>query len=123
MIELDLKTFLTAAVTGGRVHALILPLGAPLPAVTYQLISAPSELDSAGVVDLIAARFQVRTIGTTYGAAKSAAQQITTALNGYSGTMGGSTIGAAWRDNYSEDHETETGFYTVTQDYNIHFKE
>lgn len=123
MIEADLKTFLDAALGHSRVYPLIAPQGATFPAVIYQTISKPSELDSGGVTNLVAGRFQVTAVAETYKAAKATAATIKAALDGYRGAMGAATIGAAKLDGHREEHETETGRFTIAQDYFIHFKE
>jgi hypothetical protein len=123
MIEADLTTFLKAAMGHSRVYPLVIPQGTTLPALAYQTISDPSELDSGGVVDLVDGRFQITAVAESYKAAKIAARTVKDALDGYRGAMGASTVQAARLDGTHEEHEPETGRFTVAQDFIISFKE
>lgn len=123
MIEADLKAFLDTTVGHSRVYPLIVPQGVTLPAVTYQTVSDPSELESGGVVDLVAGRFQITSIGATYLEAKTLANTIKAALNGYRAAMGASDVQAVTIEGHLEDHEEQTGRFTIAQDFIIHFKD
>lgn len=60
-----------------------------LPAVVLEKVSAPRDYHYTGPSNLIESRVQVDCFGETYGAAKTSARAVISALNGYSGTQSG----------------------------------
>jgi hypothetical protein len=121
-MEEDLFAFLKTTVGHTRVHALVVPeTQDTYPAVAYQCIGAPDQLDSGGVADLIEGRFQIDCYGKTYLEAKTESRKVRDALSGYSGTMGSTRVGSAVRDSHFEDFAAD--LYRVSTDYIIYYEE
>lgn len=76
------------ALTSTRIYPMALPYNPIMPAVTYQRVST-APLQMFGSTAKTTARFQVTAWATTYLSAREVAAQIVTALDAYSGTMGG----------------------------------
>jgi hypothetical protein len=92
-IEEGIVTFLKSdapltAVIGSRVYPMRLPQGETLPAVTYQRISSPPRSSHDGASTLKNPRFQFKSWGETYADARTVADLLKAALDGYVGLMG-----------------------------------
>ena len=75
-----------------RIYPLVAPVGAELPAITYQRISGVRMETLQGPTGLAAPRFQFSCLANTYSQAKSLANAVRQALDGYSGTVNGVVI-------------------------------
>ncbi len=79
-----------ASLVASRVYPVYRPLEAPLPAVTYQVISAvPPPHPSGSDPPLKSVRVQVDSWGATYASVLAVAAEVRSALRDYSGVMGG----------------------------------
>jgi len=88
----DLKTYLLskteiASIVSGRVYPVILPQTVVLPAISYQLITQPVELNITGEYKR-SAYFQIDCWAKNYVDADSLCDKVESALNGYRGVMG-----------------------------------
>ena len=117
MVEQEVLTALTAGspsptAAGDRVFALVLPqkvAAARVPAVSYQRVSNIPVVSLDGHSGLDHVRMQVDSWAGTYGAAKSLASEVRTAMTA-----------AGFKGLLATDHdefEPETGFYRVSADY------
>ena len=90
-IEEALRTELVNAATtaGSRVYPSRLPPTPVYPALTYQKVSGVRTYTHGGADLLAEPRFQVTNWGESYSDAKILADEVRTALSGFSGTMGG----------------------------------
>jgi hypothetical protein len=106
------------ALVNTRVYPITMPQNPTLPAVTYQKIS--------GVVDYVMddtsikrPRFQFDAWATSYSSARAVGEQIKSALNRYTGTMGGAggvAVIGTWIENETDLFEPDTGLYRVSID-------
>lgn len=108
-----------------RVHPLRLPDTAVLPAITYQLISAPTvgTHDETAANALTHARYQLDAWSGSYSGAVALAKAIFDALEGFSGvvTSGGDTyaIQACLRMDKRVNNDAETALYWISQDFAV----
>jgi len=107
-----------AAMVGTRVYPMHLPQGYTLPAISYQMISAPRAWSTTGPVGQVQARVQVDCWAETYDGAKSLSNGVRLALDNFRGTLGtgdeamdnvGTISMVAYRD----------GFNTTTENYGV----
>lgn len=96
MIEAGLFSLLSgtpavAAIAGARIYPLVLPTDGELPAVTYQVVGARPDptLQTSGFQRW---RIQCDCWAEDYSAAAGLRDALTTALNGYQGTLSDGTI-------------------------------
>jgi hypothetical protein len=104
-----------SALIGARVYPGRLPVGATLPAVTYQRVSGRHEYAQTGPAGLARPRFQLDAWATTYAQADQVAAQVRAALSGYTGTVLGVPINGAFLDTEMDlwDAATETWHHTT----------
>jgi hypothetical protein len=93
MIEKGLHTFLTgtaaiSALVSARVYPVWLPQSPTLPCLTYQRISGSRVRSLTGPSSLAHPRIQIDCWAATYDGAKTLAEAVRVALDGYSGLMG-----------------------------------
>jgi hypothetical protein len=82
LISLVLADAAVAALIAERFYPVGVPQDDPLPAATYQMISAGREQNMAGPDGLVEARFQVNCWAGTYVAAYELAEKVRLCLNG-----------------------------------------
>ena len=75
-----------AAVVSTRIYPVLIPQGAALPAITYQLLSSEPFAAHDGHTGHTKDRFQINCYSTSYATAKDLAEKVRLALSGYSGT-------------------------------------
>lgn len=110
-----------AALLSSRCYPLVLPQDPTLPAARYEIISAVpvSTHDDAG--GLVRARVQVDAYAATYSAARTLANTIRGALDGYRASSG--TIRTIVRERENPTFEDVTGLMPVSVDYFIYYQE
>jgi hypothetical protein len=121
LFEEALFTFLSDAATnaGSRIYPNALPQGATLPAMRYFKVSDPPEQTHSGKSQLRHPRYQVDCIADGdegYKDAVSLAEQVITAVDGYSGAMSTFTVHAGFRDEMRDNFDPETGRHIVQVD-------
>lgn len=93
----------TAALVGTRIYPVSLPQTPTLPAITYRLVSQPTEhvfAESASTTKIATFRIQCWAEGTAvlgaWAGAYALATQVEAALDGFSGLLGGAGGITAW---------------------------
>lgn len=118
-----------AAYTSDRVHPVVLPKDAMLPAVTYQVITAPREhafgTRNEGTVH---ARVQFDIYASSYLGTASGRKRIADALDRFAGTASGVVVHDVFIENERETFvdQLEDGRRTVWRrsiDYMVHYEE
>lgn len=128
MIEQGLVTYLLAnagltALIGNRLHDLVLPQSATVPAVVWQLISNPPEQTHSGPSQLAHPRYQFACWAKTTLEAAQTARALRLALNGYTGMMGSEETYATFLLDSHDFFDPETGLRRRIADYRIWHKE
>jgi hypothetical protein len=106
-----------------KLYPFLLPQKCELPAVAYYPVSVErlhSLIEDTGFVKQ---RLQFTCFAGTYGQAVETAQLIRAALQNYSGTMGGLSIGGVLLMNESANYETDTKLYSAVLELEFQFKE
>jgi len=127
LIEQALMTYLLAqsgitSLVGQRIYFVQAPQDTETPYIVVTKVSGVREHSHDGSSHLAHPRFQFSVFATTYSSAKSIASALQTALQGYSGTMGGESgvsVGATFYENEMDFYETESQLYHVPVDYII----
>lgn len=124
-IEESLVELLTDDVTvntliAGRMYPLAMPQGERMPAVVYQRISGPRVQAHDGPSGLAHPRFQFACIAATYAAAKTLANALRVAIDGYQDTIGSVKVDAILVENeidlYNYESSELATSYTVLVD-------
>jgi len=121
----DLFSFLSDQATNAaaRIYPNVLPQGVTLPAIRYFQVSDPSMHTQSGRSNLRHPRWQLDCYAETYLAARSLAEQVITAIDGYTGLMGSSTCHAGFEENMRDNHDPETNRHWVSVDVEIWYSE
>ncbi len=124
-IEEDLGTYLETNVTlvNGRVHAMKLPQGAPLPALVFLRVSGVPLHSHSGYSHFTTARFQVSCWAQTFKAVRELAAQVRAELDGFSGLMGATEIGHCLCIADRDAYEAEPKKWHAPLDFTIGFQE
>lgn len=107
---------------GERIYYVKAPQDVEKPYIVFLKVSAPREHDHDGASHLVRATFQFSSFAETYYEAKQVTEQIQSALQAFSGTMGtgaGVEVGGAFYENEVDLYEEATGLYHVLSDYRI----
>lgn len=116
-----------SALIGTRLYPLTIAQDVALPAAAYQRISGPRKHAHDGPLSVAEGRFQFTCQAATYAAAKSVANAIRQALDGYNGavTVGEDSleIEGSFLVNELDGYEFETEAETVRLDYLILYQE
>jgi hypothetical protein len=127
MIETALRSILvnddTVAALTTRCYPVMLPQNPTYPLILYTKISGERAHHLSGVSGHAHPRFQVEAWAETYTAAKTLAEAIREALDGYMGTDSGVEIGSCLIDSEHDIYEPELKVYRVLQDYMIWHEE
>lgn len=127
-IETALSTYLLAqtgitGLVGQRVYFVQAPQDTAKPYLVINKISGTRENSREANTHLAHPRFQLTAFAETYGACKSIIAAVQTALQGYTGTMGGAggvAVGAVF---YEDENDLDPGpnneLYGVAADYII----
>lgn len=108
-----------SALISTRLYPNVIPEDVAQPAATYQRISSMPILDHGGPSGMETARIQITCRATTYAVAKSVAKAVKTALDGFSGTMGGVggvTVEYSHVENEQDGYNMVSGSSTVRLD-------
>lgn len=127
LIEQALITYLLAQsgitdYVGDRIYQVRALQNARTPYLVVTKISGVREHSHDGSSELAHPRFQFSAFSTTYNEAKNIIAAVQTALQGYSGTMGGGSgvsVGACFYENEADYYEIETKLFHVLADYVI----
>lgn len=118
-----------SAIIGTRVFGFRIPQKSSLPCLTVQRISTPREQthDTSGASDLAHPRFQFDAWATTNESSKDITDQLRTALNGKTGSIGTApyavVIQGALVDDETPEIDPETEYYRTRSDYIIWYVE
>lgn len=126
-IEQALMTYLLAqtgitTLVGQRIYFVRAPQETETPYIAISKIDAPREHSHDGSSQLAHPRFQFSIFADTYGEIKPIAAALQTALQGYTGTMGGAGgvfVGNCLYDNETDLDPGEQGLFGVACDYII----
>jgi hypothetical protein len=83
LLKADADVF---GLTGVRIFPWMRQQGTTFPAIVYELDSTEPEQDLDGYGGMTRATLTIRNIAETYGGAKTLAEHVRDALNGYTGT-------------------------------------
>ena len=127
IIEEALVAYLTgyaglSALIGTRLYPLRLPENPTYGAVTYHRISGPRVQSHSGPSGLAYPRFQFDCYATSYLGAKNVATQVRIALDGFKGTMGGTSgvaVSSALSQNDRDFYDPATRTWRVSTDFII----
>ena len=120
LVDLLTDDVATNAIVSGRIYPLAMPQGATMPAVVYQRISGPRVQAHDGPSGLAFPRFQFACIAATFAAAKTLANALRVAIDGYQDTSAGVRIDAILVQNeidlYNYESSELANSYTVLVD-------
>ena len=121
----DLFSFLSDQATdaASRIYPQELPQGVTLPAIKYLQVSDPAMHTQSGRSNLRHPRWQLDCYAETYLAAHRLADQVVTAIDGYTGPMGKKTCYAGFEENMRDNHDPDTGRHWVSVDVVIWYSE
>jgi len=127
LIETALMTFLLAQsgitdLVSDRIYFVIAPQETEKPYMVVTKVDGPRSHSHEGSSHLAHPRFQFSVFATKYSDAKNVIAALQTALDGYSGTMGGESgvkVGAALYEDENDFYETDTKLHHVAADYII----
>jgi len=106
-----------------RVYAVLAPQDVSSPYIVYTLISAPRDYTHDGPSGIVEARYQLNICTDTYAEAKAIADQLRSALSGFSGLLESVTVFSAMLDTELDSHEDNADLYVIFCDYIISYKE
>lgn len=115
-----------SALIAGRIYPLVLPQKPTLPAITYQRISGLRVRSHQGPSGLASPRFQFDAWADSYASARTVADELRRALDGFRGMMGGAPgvrVDAVHLDTDRDLYETETRRWRVQADYFVWHEE
>lgn len=113
------QTGLTA-LTGRRLYPVNLPQNTTFPSALWILINANRNHLMGNDASLIDALYRFQIYGKTFDSAKAVALQIKTALQDYSGTMGGESgvvVQRVFFESADEDYNDEDQIHMISQEY------
>lgn len=120
----DLQEFLTddatiAGLIGSRVYPDILPQSVTYPALTYSEVSGVRVRDFDGPTGRARLRISIHSWSETSLQRNQLADAVRTALDGYAGLMGTTSVGNIILDNELDIFEEEVPVYRKVQDFII----
>lgn len=102
-----------AAIVGTRIYPDPAPQDAPRPLISYWRVSTQRIQSHDGAISIARPRIQVNSVGDTYLSAKTLANAVRTALDGYRGDG----VHISFLDNDADERQLETSRHLVRQDY------
>ena len=102
-----------------RIYPNVVPQDIALPAVAFQRISTVRDMAHDGPLGIAHVRFQLTISAASYTSARVVANAIRTALDGFSGLMGGAsgvTVEASFVENDSDGYNQAGGEQVVRLD-------
>ena len=108
-----------------------LPQGTTLPALFFQRVGGEIWEHQGAAAGVASARYQLSCCAATYGAARSLADAVREALDGYRGTMGGDGGVTVLRVHHLGDFDDfvqspdgrDAGVYMIPVDFEIQFRQ
>jgi len=115
VIEEALRAILIAAATSAasRIYSQTLPEEVTLPAIGYTRVSTPRTRSLSGFSKLANPRFQYICWAASTNEAKTLADEVFTAIDGYQATASGVEIQSAFIDNEISVYDPESKRYGV----------
>lgn len=128
MLEPDVRTYIladtqVATLVGARMYPRMLPQTPTLPALVFQRIDTRRLHDLDGADGLPRARLQITCWAALPDDAATVAQAVRARLDGVTGTIGASTIGASLCTAERDVTDAEAGRVGVALDFLIHYQE
>jgi len=109
-----------------RIYYVRAPQDVTAPYIVFFKVSAPRVHSHDGGSGLAFPRFQFSCFASTYYVCKQVMEQLQTALQGYSGTMGGDggvSVGSSIYESEYDTYEVDTELYHVVAEYVISHQE
>ena len=106
-----------------RCYPVTIPQSPTYPLILYTKITGMRDHHLQGPNGRAHPRFQIEAWSKTYTEAKTLADAIREALDGYSGTAAGTKIGSCLIESEQDIYESEIEVYRVIQDYFIWHEE
>ena len=106
-----------------RVYPVTIPQSPQYPLILYTKITGMRDHHLRGPSGHAHPRFQIEAWAKTYTEAKTLADAIREALDGYSGTAAGTKIGSCLIESEQDIYESEIEVYRVTSDWFIWHEE
>lgn len=124
MIEAGLISYLLSvtAVTdlvGQRIKPVKLDPNGALPGITVNRITTSPVFRQEGATTEFKTRFQLDIWATSYSSAKTVAEELRGALDGFSGTMGATRVDSVMFLDETDDFEPENDNYRLIHDYEL----
>jgi len=98
------------------------PQGAPLPAVTYALVSGPTTHYSHDGPSDYQVSYQLDCWAEDADAAMDLASELQDALDGYRGTWGDVVVGSAFLSVVLDDYEPDTRLWRRLRQVEVHYR-
>ena len=121
MIEAAIRSILindaTVKAITTRCYPVALPQSPTYPLILYTKITGMRDHHLQGPSGHAHPRFQIEAWAKTYTEAKTLADAIREALDGYSGTAAGTKIGSCLIESERDDYQNEIDVHRVIQDY------
>lgn len=121
-IEEGLYDFLStdggiSALVSTRVYPGTLPQNWTAPAISYQRISGNRVRNLSGPAGRAAPRIQIDCWADSYSGSKALATAVRSAMDGYAGLMGTTTVGSVVLESDLDFYEPDTNVYRVSMDF------
>ena len=117
---LTTNTALKAVVPSAKVYASLIPLGTPLPAIAYMLVSSVEETSMGLTTQRLRSRVQVTIATKSYPQVKEIAALVVAACNHKQGTFNNVQVDSVIKDVVGADfRDDEAGIYYSTIDFRI----
>lgn len=106
-----------------RMYPMVMPQNATLPAVSYFEVVAPRDHHGRGASGFVSAIYQIDCWASTHVAARSLAEAVRLALDGYRGRAAGVEVGAVLLESERDLYEDESRTYRRSQQYRVNYGE
>ena len=106
-----------SALVSTRIYPGTLPQNWTAPAISFQRISGVRLRRLSGPVGRATPRIQIDCWADSYSGAKALAEAVRSAMDGYAGLMGTTTVGSVVLETDIDFYEPDTNVYRVSMDY------
>lgn len=106
-----------SAIVGTRVYPGTLPQNWTKPAISYQRVSGVRFRNLAGPAGRATPRIQIDCWAESYSGARTLAEAVRSAMDGYAGLMGTTTVGSVVLESDIDFYEPDTDIYRVSMDF------
>lgn len=118
----------TAPLLGTRIRPVLAPQDTPTPFAVYSVSEWPADVSTMGTVRMPLVTMEVKLYATSYFEAHRVARAVRKALNGYSGTVSGTTVSSTTYRGQGDGAEIPQDaqmlpWYTVTQVYTFRIQD